>query len=226
MRWFKLVPVALMFAAPLTAQEFHGTVSMRMTDAQGQTVDTKVYVGRDKQAMVMTTPSGPMAGTEMRIVINPAANRVTILMATDMIPGSKGMKVVNEIGAAPGPSTANASPTAKPLGTSQTIAGMRCDDYEVTADGMTYKLCVTEALGRFTLPDMSANARGPQRPGWMGAFGNRPVFPLKLSSNDGKLTMEVTSVVRGMPAAALFEENPEGYTTPPGMPGMPGPRRN
>ena len=224
MRCLKLLPVAMILAAPMAAQECRGTISMRMSAGQsGQLVDTKVYIADGKQAMVMTSPSGPMAGSEMRIVTNPAANTATILISTTMMPGAKGLKMVSELGGGTPPADAPAM-TAKPLGTTQTIAGMRCEDYEVTSEGQVMRMCMTEALGRFALPDMSGGARGPQRPGWVQAFGNRALFPLKVTSADSRTSMEVTAVERGAPPAAMFDESPEGYATMPA--GMPGMRRN
>jgi hypothetical protein len=220
------LPLLLLFATPVAAQEFRGTLNMRMSDpTSGQLVDTRLHLGAGKQAMVMTTPSGPLAGTEVRLVINPGANRVTMLMATAMAgtmsPGAKGFKVVTDMtqgGSAP---SGNATPpTARALGTNQTIAGMRCEDYEVTMEGQQFQMCMTEALGRYSLPDMTSSNGGPSRPGWLSAFGNRNVFPLKLITGENKVSMEVVSVDRRPPAAALFDENPEGFVTPPGMPGM------
>lgn len=221
MRALRHLPVLLLLATPVAAQEFRGTISMRMTTPQTAPIDTKVHIANGKQAMVMTSATGPLAGQEMRIVINPAANRMTTLVSTTMMPGAKGFKVVSDMTPA-GTSGNNASATAKALGTHQTVAGMRCEDYDVTVNGQVMKMCVTEALGRFSLPEMSGSG-GAQRAAWVSAFGNRAVFPLKLSSADSKMTMEVTAVDRGTPAASLFDENPEGYVAPPAMPGA---RRN
>ncbi len=223
MRPRHLLPAMLLLAPTLAAQEFTGTISMRMTrPGSNDVVDTKVHVRDGKQAMVMTSPTGPMAGSAMRIVMNPAANRMTMLIATDMLPGAKGLKQVSEMPSADAGSSGAAAPTAKSLGTHQTIIGMRCDDYEVTIEGQTIQMCVTEALGRFSFPDMSPNGRG-RAESWTSAFGDRAVFPLKLTRSGG-MSMEVTGVDRTAPAAALFDENPEGYmTAPTGMPGM---RRN
>ena len=75
-------------------------------------------------------------------------------------------------------------------------------------------MCVTTALGRFNLPQMDGGmgrrGGGAAPPAWSQAFGNKPVFPLKVWSSDGKLAMEVVAIDKGSVPASMFEI-PEGY---------------
>ena len=92
---------------------------------------------------------------------------------------------------------------------------MSCDDYQITDEnGKSVKACITSSLGRFMLPDMSGGmgrrGGGGGQPAWAKAFGDRPAFPLKVVSDDGSTSMEVTSVDRAPVAASLFEI-PDGY---------------
>jgi hypothetical protein len=62
---------------------------------------------------------------------------------------------------------------------------------------------------------------GSSVPSWSKAFGDRPAFPLKVWSEDGKMDLEVTSVDRAPVAASVFEI-PEGYVDMSAMRGRSG----
>lgn len=217
-----LLPLAA--AAPLAAQQFEGTVHMKMTgngpNAEGMVM--RMAIKGDQQVTIITLPStaGPMAGQEMRAIMDPKAQTVTTLMpmppgmgAMAGMPDAKGMKLIVDL-SKPGAAPASKADIKK-LGTTQKIAGMSCDDYQITDEnGKSVKACITSSLGRFVLPDMSGGmgrgGRGGGQPAWARAFGDRPAFPLKVWSDDGNTNMEVTSVDRAPVAASLFEI-PDGY---------------
>jgi hypothetical protein len=217
--------IGLVAAAPLAAQ-FEGTVSMRMSTTAGSgnaDMNMKIAVKGDRTATVMSLPSsaGPMAGMEVRSIFDPKANTMTMLMpmmpAMANIPGmanAKGMKTVVDMSKTPpGTSGAGRDANVKKLGTSQTVLGMSCDDYEVTTNGgQPTRMCVTSALGRFTLPQMGGGmGRGASPPpAWSRAFGNKPMFPLKVWSQDGKMAMEVTAIDKGSVPESMFTI-PDGY---------------
>ncbi len=157
------------------------------------------------------------------MVLNRASQKMTTLMPAPpgmpLPPGSKGMKMVTDLT----PASTEADPDLKltKLGTSQTIAGMRCDDYTLTSDAGETRMCVTTALGRFTLPSLG----GPDdAPAWTRAFGDKPAFPLKVWQEGGSSTgqMEVVSVNRGPVPAEMLNESPTGYVDMSSM--MPGRR--
>ncbi len=212
MRSLILVPAVLLTATPIAAQGFSGVITMRGNDPSSKTtVESKVYIDGDRSAVITRMPEGPMAGQEMRAVNNPAAGRTTVFITAEGMPGMKGLKMVvphEDAG------EDNSSISAKSLGTSQTVAGMRCDDYEVTVDSESMKMCVTEGLGRFQMGAMGAPGRGQAQ--WTRAFNNRNMFPLKMSTASG-MTMEVISIERGGVDAAMFDENTPGYMNAPGM---------
>jgi hypothetical protein len=210
------------------AAQFEGTVTMKMSTTAGSgnaDMNMKIAVKGDRTATIMSLPStaGPMAGMEVRSIYDPKANTMTMLMpmaaAMANIPGmanAKGMKTVVDLSKTPqGPSGAGgqANVDVKKLGTSQTVLGMSCDDYEVTSNGGSpTRMCVTSALGRFTLPQMSGgigrSASPP--PAWARAFGNKPMFPLKVWSPEGKMAMEVTAIDKGSVPESMFTI-PDGY---------------
>ncbi len=220
----KLLPLLLLplLAAPLAGQEFEGSIAMKMTGKDlPEPMTMTFYVGGGRQAMVMAMPSGPMAGKEVRMVINPATSKMTMLMPMPPgMPGNgKGMKTVMDFGKMADQAESKAgTATVKALGTSQQVAGMKCDDYQVTTKDETINLCMTDKLGRYAFPDMAGRGR-PQLPEWTAAFGDKNVFPLKVWKDDGSMTMEVLSVKRGPVDAAILDDSPEGYMAMPGMGG-------
>jgi len=215
-------------AAPLAAQQFEGTVHMKMTGngpaAEGMLM--RVAIKGDQQVTIVTLPAnaGPMAGQEVRSIIDPKTQTMTTLMpmppgmgAMAGMPDAKGMKMILDLAKLRG-DAANSKGDIKKLGSTQRIAGMSCDDYQITDEnGKTVKACITSSIGRFMLPEMGGRrGGGGGQPAWAKAFGDRPAFPLKVWSDDGNTNLEVTSVDRGPVAASLFEI-PDGYVDMSGM---------
>ncbi|MGE5730595.1 MAG: DUF4412 domain-containing protein [Gemmatimonas sp.] len=222
-----LVLVSLMPAAPAAAQ-FEGTVHMKMSGsgsaaAEGMTM--RIAIKGDRQATIMAMPpsAGPMAGMEMRSIIDGKANTMTTLMpmppGMPAMPGmadAKGFKTVTDLSKVSVGAQSDAKVEIKKLGTTQKIAGFDCDDYEITSGtGSITRSCITQSLGRFILPEagggMGMGRRGGSAPPpWAKAFGDRAAFPLKVWTTDGKIAMEVTSVEKGPVPESLFEI-PDGY---------------
>jgi uncharacterized protein DUF4412 len=218
-----LLPLAA--AAPLAAQQFEGTVNMKVTgngqNAEGMAM--RVAIKGDQQVTIITLPAtaGPMAGQEMRAIMDPKAQTMTTLMpmppgmgAMAGMPDAKGMKMIVDLSKMRD-DAANSKADIKKLGTTQRIAGMPCEDYQITDEnGKTVKACITSSLGRFRLPDMSGGmgrrGGGGGQPAWAKAFGDRPAFPLKVWTDNGTPNLEVISVDRAPVAASLFEI-PDGY---------------
>lgn len=225
-----LLPIFL--ALPLGAQAFEGTINMRMTSPESpDPIATTMHIKGDLMAMVMTFPAsaGPMAGIEARMILDQGAKKMTMLMpmppGIPAMPGAKGMKIVTDLTKAQAEAAKAPEPTVKKLGTSQTIAGMSCDDYQTTSGGETTNMCVTDKLGRFTMP-----SSGPRSvpPAWARAFGDKPMFPLKVwtTTSGNSVAMEVTSVKRGTVPADVFDTSPAGYQDMSAMMGGMGRRDN
>lgn len=220
-----LLATPLLLAAPAAGQDFEGTISMSMTARElGETMRMKLYVTPARQAMVMTMPAsaGPMAGQEVRMVVNPATSKMAMFMPAPpgMPGGGKGIKMVFNFGAAVAQTGAEAEATVSALGSTQVVAGMSCEDYEVRTNEGSFRMCVTTAMGQYRFPEMTGGS-SPQMPGWVKAFGNRPVFPLKITADDGSMSAEVTAIEKGPVPAAIVDDNTPGYTEM-GMPGMGG----
>ncbi len=221
----------LFLALPLGAQGFEGTINMRMTTPQSpDPITTTMHIKGNMMAMVMNLPTtaGPMAGMEARMILDQSAKKMTMLMpmppGMPAMPGAKGMKIVTDLTKVQGDADKVPEVAVKKLGTSQTIAGMSCDDYQTTSGSETMNMCITDKLGRFTMPSTGA---GGGSPSWTRAFGDKPMFPLKVWTNTTghSVAMEVTSVKRGTVPAEVFDTSPEGYRDMSAMMGGMG-RRN
>ncbi len=224
---YVLIPLAA--AAPLAAQ-FEGTINMTVSNANANTGDMhmKIMFKGDKQVTAVTMPAtaGPMAGMEMRAIMDTKTLTVTNLIplppgmaAMTGNPDAKGMKMVMDLSKATEGAPTDKAVQIKKLGTTKKIAGVDCEDYEFSGDnGKPMKACITSSLGRFVFPQMGGmgRGRGSGPPAWAKAFGDRPAFPLKVWSDDGSVAMEVTSVERGSVPASVFEI-PDGYVDMSGV---------
>jgi hypothetical protein len=218
MRRFALLTVSLaMIAGQMPAQAFEGTVTADLTMGKDGPMNVKVMIKGDKSVTVMTlgATAGPMSGKEMRMITDRSTGKMTMLLPMEMM-GNKGMKMVMDLDKATGDKDAKIE--VKALGTSQTIAGHKCDDYDVFDKGKaTTRVCVTHELGRFIFPGGGPMGRGDGPPAWARAFG-KDAFPLKVSDSDGKPVMTVTGVHKGSVPADAFVI-PDGYADMSGMAG-------
>ncbi len=232
MRFMKLLfPVAVL-AAPVAAQGFEGTVSINIPKADGSINTMKYLVKGDQAAVIMTAPAsmGPMAGAEIRIIIDTKAGKTTMLiplsgdMATQFgamgggnMKGIKQVVDMNQV-ASQGDTT---SPEIKSLGTSQMIAGHKCNDFEVTAKAEVTRVCLSTDMGSFRFPNLGGGPGGRGRggagaPGWARVLATHPGYPLKAWTPDGKVTFEVTKIEKGDVDSSMFEI-PDGYMDMGGM---------
>ena len=212
-----LLPV--LAAAPLAAQAFEGTVMMRMPVGGTALTDAKYMIKGDKIAAIMTMGpgAGPMAGKEMRMITDRTAMTMTMLIPIEMA-GMKGMKQVIDLKKAAAAHT-KTPVEAKALGTSDVVAGYKCDNFEITDGKRVSTLCITRELGTFIYPSGGMMGRGGgDAPAWVTAMRDHPGFPLRVSDHDGKVIMEVTGVKKGNVPSDTFEI-PEGYSDMGGMMG-------
>jgi hypothetical protein len=222
MRHAAFILFAQVFLAAPVAAQFEGTVSLTVSGTGAGDVSMKMAIQGDRQATIMTLPmsAGPMAGMEMRVVLDPKTNIATSLLpippALAQFPAlanAKGIRTEIDLGKAANDAVANHSAAIKKLGTSQRIAGLPCDDYEITpSNGTPVTACITQSLGHFVFPQFGGGmgSGASAVPAWASAFGDKPSFPLKVRSADGTVAMDVTSVDKGRVDASLFEI-PEGY---------------
>lgn len=218
----------------LPAQSFEGKVTVRVaagTAGAPRSFDMTMFIKGEQSAMTMTMPAdgnaGAMAGQQIRMIMDGVAGTTTTLMPlppqmAQAIPGAsgaKGLKItMSRADLAKVQSSEDHSDskvTVRKLGTSEKIAGYSCDDYEVTGEkGESWRMCASSNLGNFVFPTVRnpMGGRGSSAPGWARAFGNRPMFPLKVwSPNDSaSVAFEVTAIERVAVPASTFVI-PEGY---------------
>jgi hypothetical protein len=220
-----LVPLLV---APMAAQEFEGTVTMKMQNQGQGAADVTVYIKGDKAAYAIVLPSGPTAGQTMRLIMNGSTRKVTMLMpAMPGMPlpaGAKGVKMVSDMGPMGVADGDHDNVTVTPLGSSQTIAGAKCDDYRIEENGNQVHMCISTTLGSFRMPSMSGPGRQAPPPAWARAIGDKPMFPLKVWSDADGVAMEVTSISRGGVPASALDETAEGFVDMSSL--MGGMRRN
>lgn len=219
MRRLPLFLLTLVPAAPLAAQAFEGTVSYKViAPGSTQPATATMMIKGDRTATTITIPAsaGPLAGKEMRMIVDRPAGKITTLMpAIPGMPGmdkAKGVKMVRDFTEESNAPSGSVKTEIRKLGTSQTIAGFPCDDYELTSQGnVVTRMCLASSLGTFTFPQMGGPGRGAAAPEWVRALGGKPTFPLKVwSPNSNTVGMEVTAIKRGMVPPSTFEV-PEGY---------------
>ncbi|MDZ4258352.1 MAG: hypothetical protein U0994_06870, partial [Gemmatimonadales bacterium] len=124
-----LLLLALVTTAPLAAQ-FEGTIAMTASDNGTDPVAIQYYVQKGRVAIVMVAPpsAGPMAGSEMRMLMDPDQQKMTILMPLSgqmaaMMGGAKGIKMVTDLKDLPNGDEVAPNGSVQELGTKQRIAG-------------------------------------------------------------------------------------------------------
>ncbi len=205
-------------ALPLTAQQFEGRITMKIPEGNQEINWT---VKGAKSLIVLPAVGG--AG-DTRVIMDTQARTATILA---FLPGQGGIRLTMPTdAAATTTSTTTATPAAgapRKLGTTQTIAGHKCDDYEMP-DAEKTRLCITTALGAFMVPSTGGGAgMGMLTGGRSGAASALSTaqswskvlpansFPLKVWTGENKVMLEVVRAVKETVPADAFAI-PADYT--------------
>jgi hypothetical protein len=203
---------------PLTAQQFEGTIAVRIGGPGGTgSMVSRMTTKGDKVLTVIALPG--VAGQDLRMITDNRAR--TMIMLTPFPPGmvlpkgvasAKGIITVRDFPApAPSPSTKPINSDIRKLGSSQTIAGINCDDYEATGEtGQVVRMCLAASLGRLTSGALGEGGQSGQPAPWARALGNKPLMPLKVWKPDGTTVLEVMEIKRQLVASRVFDI-PPGY---------------
>jgi hypothetical protein len=124
-------------------------------------------------------------------------------------------------------------PVMRSLGTTSTVAGMQCENWESTTANDTILTCVipTPSAIQAFQEQMKAKMglaklldRYPQIAQMQAqAYGGKPMTPIRMSESRLGMHMELVSITLGEPDAAEFQLPADLKPMPlPGMPGMPG----
>lgn len=193
-------------------KSFEGKLGIKIGQGS-QTQLLSTLIKGDRALISIPQPSG-----EVRMLIDGSARTMTILTSLN----GQGLKLTT-------PMEKDSSPKGGPvtlpkkLTTSQTVAGLKCDDYRME-DSTT--ACLTSGLGKIFLPSSNNLSSGLGGLPNLGG-GNSPMqisavskwadglpdnlFPLKAMDKDRKVVYEVTSITRQAVSDASFEV-PAGYT--------------
>ena len=194
---------------PLAAQ-FEGSVLVKTQNAH-EGGKAEYFIKGDKVAAKIFMPQGmgQYSGKEGRIIIDGSAMTVTMLMPMEM-GGMKGIKQVTDLKAI----AAKQNPVVvTEVGTSETIAGYKCDNIQVVDGKNKTVICMTSHLGHFAIQGQMGG-----RGGWTSVFVSHPGFPLRVTEPDGNVSFEVTEVKPGPVSAEMFVI-PDGYMDMSGMMG-------
>ncbi|HEY3933072.1 MAG TPA: DUF4412 domain-containing protein [Gemmatimonadales bacterium] len=218
MRRFLAVSCLSFIAAVPLAAQFEGTVNMDMPSQAGAKMS--YYIKGNMLAANAAMNNGG-AVHEVHMIFDIPNHKMTMFVPMAM-QGMKGVKMVYDT--RNDTSSSAATTDLKSLGTSETIAGYKCDDVQVIDAGKPAgTICMTHDLGFFAYAMMSGMGKRAASPTWASVFGNKPAFPLKVTDSNGKVVMVATSVQKGPVPADAFTV-PDGYQDMSGMAGMMGGR--
>ncbi len=217
-----LVPCA---SRAVAAQGFQGFVDVRIT-ATGPNGSAGTgamrFAIKGNRTLVLTRMFGQEVHVlndfdhETRTVWMPVPPGVQIPAQLQAQGATKGLKFELPLRPPPGRGADTGSSPAprrlKSLGTMETIAGVRCRDYEIesTNPGPATRLCLTTSLGKFAFPgEPGAPGAASPNPEWSGAVGAAG-FPLRVWTVDGKNQWEVVRIGRQSVPDSVFTV-PSGY---------------
>ena len=208
--------------------------------------------------IVPTVSQSPMAGMLIKMLFTPGSDSIQagLIFPPELAAaagGGIGMRmdapismigagnpllagVMDSIGKAMKDSLAKggAKPTSRSLGTTSTVAGISCQEWESVGMGDTTRTCViptppaVQALqDQFKAMSGMAALMG-QLPGMAemekSAYGGRAMTPIRVDDRKTGMHMELVKYTPGAPDPARMEL-PAGLTPMPGMPGGGSPQR-
>ncbi len=203
--------------APVLAQSFEGTITMRLM-APGRSAPPQEVHYQARGGKVRLTVSSPMG--ELAMIAAPAEQKAYLLLDAQ--------RMYMEL-PLPSPTSARTapSPTAgrgRPGGPVDTVAGYPCTRRRITTPNgrggsQQVDACMSTALGPYLNPltAMRGAFGGMMRTrasGWQESLAEEDGFPLKVTLADGTVALEVTAVEKRRVSAALFAV-PSDYVLQP-----------
>ncbi|MEO5800072.1 MAG: DUF4412 domain-containing protein [Gemmatimonadales bacterium] len=215
MRTILLLAGSLLALAP--DAPFEGTLTVRVGGPGG--TGAMVMKLTAKGTKVLTVMALPGNNQELRSVTDNKAHTTT-----NFTPFPPGMAKPAGVADAKGVVTVVKNPVFGPpvmkrgektdiraLGTSQSIAGYRCDDFEFTGEaGAVTRMCLSKQLGAIFPGVMGGKNLNGQATPWAAALGDKPMTPLKVWRPGGETILEVIEVKRQLVSPHVFDA-PPGY---------------
>lgn len=195
---------------------FEGVVTMRMNGGRGapgapagaaSTQDIEYSISGRRVRMSM---GGPMGG--MTMLMMPAEKKIYVLMAAQNAYMEMPMAdVAAQANRAQAQANAPTDVKVTHTGKFETIAGYKCEHITMSATTpggvQSTDACVSKELGAFTNP---LSGMGGGAPAWQKTVEAQG-FPLKVTSPEGSVMLEVTRIEKKRLANTLFSI-PENYT--------------
>lgn len=221
-KWTRVAALSLgaaLVAGSVSAQGFEGVVTYQITGHGGQKTELAMTI---KGGLIRTDMSGE--GHQMAMIMDADAQKMTMIMPEQKMYMTTDMKAMSERWKGMYDSLA---PKITSLGTSETIAGRKCENYQVESNGKKTDLCVAKGMGTFMMP------RGPMGRGpasdvaalnseAYGKYFKDGFFPLRVMDLEEKRVVMEATRVEPKPIAASEFQVPAGFTQM-NMPNM-GPR--
>ena len=176
-----------------TAQgSFEGAVTYRLTDTAGKAI-TMVYQAKGSRIRLdMSGGQGMDAASP--VVIYDANNRmVTAMIVQARLYVATPIDSLGKVG--------GDKPVIKALGTRETVAGIACEDYQVTKDSRHEMICAAHGMGNFLMPGAGAGM------GFDSMMLPSGFFPLKVSqveAGQARALMVATAVDRKAVDPSIF----------------------
>jgi hypothetical protein len=218
-----LLPLMAVLALPLTAaaqKPFEGSVTYSV-QAAGQAMTMTHHVKGEDVRMDMET-----MGQSVSVITDLNASRQIMIMhgmRQYMDTGAMQQRMGSVragAGAAAGADLSIADLDISATGRKDRIAGHDCEYYSFTSSGTQVEICAAKGLGWYFAGAGNPGGRGAgqpipglsnaQRAQWERMYADG-FFPLKITTNAGELTMEVTEITRKNLDASMFQL-PAGYT--------------
>lgn len=185
---------SLLPAAALAAQDFEGTITVRMAAGRnGQPMPDLEYLARGGKVRINArSPMGSMA-----MIAVPAEKKMFTLMDAQRMYMEQPLSLEGALG-----NSANSpAPTVTRTGRKETVAGHECEHILIAGEQGSTDVCMARGLGPF----FAATAGfGAAMPAWQRALIGDGGFPLKVSRADGTTQFEVTKIERKKLNDALF----------------------
>lgn len=178
--------------APGGQGSFEGTVTYQLTDTAGKSI-TMVYQAKGSKIRLDMSGGQGMDAASPALIYD-ETNRVV----TAMIVQAR-LYVATSIDSLGKPS--GGKPVVKATGTRETIAGVACEDYQVTKDSRHELICAAHGMGNFLLPGAGAGM------GFESMMLPNGFFPLKVSQVEAgqpRIQMVATAVQRKTVDPSIF----------------------
>lgn len=251
-------------AEPTAAQDqapslsgFEGEIALQWTSAEAQkpaqAILAQVKGGKLRFGMPEGVQQGAMLGDKAYVVVNVADKKLFAVaedkrqvMTIDLAAIGKQMEELSA--GQPKPAAPPTPPKVDKTGRMDTVAGYRCEDWDVTSESGKSSVCVAEQSASFlALPTMSLPAKDewarelvdghhvPVRMISFDAAGKertrlelikveaKPMDDALFAAPEGYKVIDFVAMMRTMASAlGAMGQGPAGASSPPGAPGMPG----